>query len=95
MITLPKDDLKKQEILQKIINKFQEDTEYSEQEVNDVINSFEVEDYALIRRELVNFGYLAKNSYQGVYWVLTKNKTAEKLKKIRQNQERINKAGHY
>lgn len=49
MIALPRDDLKKQEILQKIADKFKHDKEYSEQEVNDIIKSFDADDYTLIR----------------------------------------------
>ena len=58
MITLPRDDLKKQEILQKIAKKFKKGKEYYEQEVNEIIKSFDVDDHTLIRRELVNFNYM-------------------------------------
>jgi len=68
MITLPKDDLKKQEILQKIAKKFEKNKEYTEQEVNEIIKSFDIDDYVLFRRELVNFNYLGKDSYRGIYW---------------------------
>ena len=79
MITLPRDDLKKQEILQKIARKFEKDKEYSEQEVNEIIKSFDVDDYTLIRRELVNFNYLGKDSYKGVYWLKKDTLSKEEL----------------
>lgn len=62
MITLPKDDLEKQKILTKIAQKFEKDKEYDEQEVNKIIKSFDVDDYCLFRRELVNFNYFGKDS---------------------------------
>lgn len=61
MITLPSDDLQKQHILQKIAKKFKKGKDYPEQEVNKIINSFDVDDYTLIRRELVNFNYLGRD----------------------------------
>jgi hypothetical protein len=69
MLILPKNDLKKQAILQKIAKKFKKDKEYSEEEINQIIKSFGVEDFALFRRELVNFNYLGKDSYKGIYWL--------------------------
>ena len=69
MLILPKNDLKKQAILQKIAKKFKKDKEYSEEEINQIIKSFGVEDFALFRRELVNFNYLGKDYYKGIYWL--------------------------
>ncbi|MBU1198967.1 MAG: DUF2087 domain-containing protein [Nanoarchaeota archaeon] len=91
MITLPKDDLEKQEILKKIAAKFEEDKTYSEDEVNEMIKSFDVEDHVLIRRELVNFNYLGKDSYKGEYWLKKKELSEEELEKINENQGKINK----
>ncbi len=95
MITLPRDDLKKQEILQKIVEKFEKDKKYSEQEVNGIIKSFDVDDYTLIRRELVNFNYLGKDSYKGIYWLKTKILNQDQLDKIKGNMNRIKKSNFY
>ncbi len=95
MITLPRDDLKKQEILQKIAKKFEKDKEYPEQEVNEIIKSFDVDDYVLFRRELVNFNYLGKDSYKGIYWLKQKKLEDSQLTKIRNTQEKIRKSGFY
>ena len=95
MITLPRDDLKKQEILSKIAKKFQKDKKYTEQEVNEIIKSFDVDDYTLFRRELVNFNYLRKDSYRSVYWLKKKKLDNDQLVKIKNNQERIKKSGFY
>jgi len=95
MITLPRDDLKKQEILQKIAKKLKKDKEYPEQEVNEIIKSFDVDDHVLFRRELVNFNYLGKDSYKGIYWLKKDNLSNEELKKIKSNQDRMTKGNVY
>lgn len=89
MITLPKDDLEKQEILSKIAKKFEKNKEYNEMEVINIIKSFDVDDYVLFRRELVNFNYLGKDSYKGIYWVKKHELTYEEIQKIKLNQEQI------
>jgi len=89
MIIFPRDDLKKQEILQKIAKKFEKDKEYSETEVNNIIKSFDVDDYTLIRRELVNFGYFGKDSYKSLYWVKKFELSQEEKDKIGNNQDKI------
>lgn len=95
MITLPRNDLKKQEILQKIAKKFEKDKKYLEQEVNEIIKSFNVDDYVLFRRELVNFNYLGKDSYKGIYWLKTKKLNHDQLNKIKGNMNRIEKSNLY
>ena len=95
MITLPRNDLKKQEILQKIAKKFEKDKKYLEQEVNEIIKSFNVDDYVLFRRELVNFNYLGKDSYKGIYRLKTKKLNHDQLNKIKGNMNRIEKSNLY
>jgi hypothetical protein len=95
MITLPRDDLKKQEILQKMAKKFKRDKEYTEQEVNEIIKSFDVDDYVLFKRELVNFNYLRKDSYKGIYWLKKDTLSKEELEKIKSTQESMQKGNMY
>ncbi len=95
MIILPRDDLRKQDILSKIAKSFEKDKEYPEQEVNEIIKSFDVEDYALFRRELVNFNYLGKDSYRGVYWLKKDTLSQEELNKVKSNQENVKKSNLY
>ena len=89
MVTLPCDDLEKQKILTKIAQKFAKDKEYDESEVNEIIKSFDVDDHVLFRRELVNFNYLGKDSYRGVYWVKKHELSKEELDKIGKTQSKI------
>jgi len=92
MLSLPKDDLKKQEILSEIAEKFQEGRTYSEEEVNNIMKDCRANDHALFRRELVDFNYLGKDSYKGIYWLKKRRLSEEENKKIAKNQERIDKA---
>ena len=89
MVTLPRDDLEKQKILTKIAQKFAKDKEYDESEVNEIIKYFDVDDYVLFRRELVNFNYFGKDSYRGVYWVKKHELSKEELDKIGKTQSKI------
>ena len=89
MITLPRDDLEKQKILTKIVHKFEKEKEYDESDVNEIIKSFDVDDYVLFRRELVNFNYLGKDSYRGLYWVKKHELSKEELDKIGKTQSKI------
>jgi len=95
MITLPRDDLNKQEILQKIAKKFKKDREYPEQEVNEMIKSFDVDDHVLFRRELVNFNYLGKDSHKGIYWLKSSRLNQDQIEKIGRNMNMIKKSNFY
>ena len=91
MLDLPKDDVEKQSILTIIARKFDSGRQYGEEEVNNLIQTFEVEDFALFRRELVNFGYLGKDSHAGTYWLIKNELSEEELDKIRNRQGKIQK----
>jgi len=93
MLKLPKDDVRKQEILQKIAQKFEKDRFYSEREVNEIIKLFNVEDYALVRRELVNFNYLGIDAYKGSYWSKKKILSDDDLDDIRAVQRKMKGKG--
>ncbi len=88
----PKDDLKKQAILAQIMHEFKKQGKesYSEQEVNSIIIEH-YEDFALIRRELVNFGYLSRDSLKGEYKILKIKLDDEELDRIGQRQKKMEK----
>jgi hypothetical protein len=67
-----KNDFKKQAILIKILPDFEDKIIYSEEDVNKKIMKY-FEDCALIRRELVNFGYMKKDSLKGEYVVIKRD----------------------
>ena len=91
MKILPRNDLKKQEILEKISLKFVMDKKYLENEVNEIIKSFDVDDHVLVRRELINFGYLYRDPYKGEYWIKKYKLTKDELEKIKSRYKKIKK----
>lgn len=74
-----------------ISKKFEKEKTYTENQVNEIIKSFDVDDHTLIRRELVNFNYLGKDSYKGIYWLKTDSHSNEQLEKIKKNMEKVDK----
>lgn len=86
---LPRDDLKKQIILKRIMQDFCGE-EYMEPDVNAIIKKY-FEDFALIRREFVNFGYMLKDSYTGKYTVVKRELSEDDLVKIGKLRERLKK----
>ncbi|MBW3014787.1 DUF2087 domain-containing protein [Candidatus Woesearchaeota archaeon] len=84
---LPKSDVEKQVILKRIMRDFHNDT-YYEVDVNALIKKY-FEDFALIRRELVNFGYMKKDSYTGKYTVVKRKLSEEDIEKIEKLQGKL------
>ena len=76
---MPKNDFKKQAILIRILDEF-EDRIYFEGEVNVIIKKY-FSDFATVRRELVNYGYFSKNSYKSEYKVVKRKLTLKDIKK--------------
>ncbi|MDN6412014.1 MAG: DUF2087 domain-containing protein [Yaniella sp.] len=55
-------------ILLEILTTFETETVYSEKEINAVLRLFHP-DFARLRRELIDYGYLDRNAHTGQYWV--------------------------
>lgn len=66
---VPKNDAMKQIIFKRIIQDFDDGKKYTEDEVNEKIKKY-FDDFAFIRRELINFGYMQRNPYTSMYWVV-------------------------
>ena len=71
LLVIPKKKKNKQELFKYLITKFEENKEYTETEINEVILEF-YEDYSIIRRYLVDYKLLERDDYGKVY----KRKTA-------------------
>jgi predicted transcriptional regulator len=69
---LPRSQVKLLIILDWLATKFERDVKYTEREVNDIVLKHH-EDYASIRRDLVDFGYLRRERGGGKYWVAPEN----------------------
>lgn len=57
-------------VLRWLATKFEPGVQYTEREVNDILTQYHA-DYARLRRELVNFRFLAREGGGGAYWVPT------------------------
>lgn len=77
----PRNDAEKQVLLSRIMQDFEEGKTYSEEEINKIIKKY-FEDFALIRRELVNFGYMQRSPGGVKYKVLKKQLSKEDIAKI-------------
>lgn len=68
LTTLPANRKQRVHVLQYLLERFEPARDYPEKEVNDLLGAFN-EDYATLRRELVDYGYL--NREKGIYRVAT------------------------
>ncbi|HLC85034.1 MAG TPA: DUF2087 domain-containing protein [Candidatus Nanoarchaeia archaeon] len=76
---IPKNDFEKQAILIKLVDLFESGKKYTEQEVNEAIKKY-FEDYTWLRRELFNFGYMQRDPYTGMYWVVKRMLTQDDIR---------------
>lgn len=66
LVSIPASRKQRVFVLQYLLEQFQPGREYPEREVNDLLGAFN-EDFATLRRELVDYGYLVRN--KGIYEV--------------------------
>ena len=59
-------------VLRWLAAQFQPDVQYSERQVNDILTRYH-EDYAGLRRDLVDFGFLRRERDGGKYWLTPEN----------------------
>lgn len=72
----PKNDALKHIILKRIMQDFDFENIYTEKEVDNMIKDY-LDDFTLIRRELVNFGYMHRDPYKGEYKMIKKELTKQ------------------
>ena len=65
---LPKKHKKMIVILQYIIERFESGKKYSEKDVNEIIRDI-FDDYATVRRDLIEFGFMDRKRDCSEYWV--------------------------
>lgn len=66
LVTIPASRKQRVIVLQYLLEQFEPGRDYPEREVNDLLGAFN-EDYATLRRELVDYGYLVRD--KGIYRV--------------------------
>ena len=67
IVQLPASEKKLLVVIKWLAGKFEEGVEYTEKQINEILTRYH-EDYALLRRELVDCRYLARKN--GAYWKL-------------------------
>lgn len=72
IINMPSKAKNKQIVLQHIVKKFDSSIEYSETDVNIILMPLH-DDYVMLRRALVEFGYLDRKADGSRYWVKQKS----------------------
>ncbi len=65
---IPRQEKKLVSVLRWIVMEFKPDVLYTEREVNTLLTQYD-EDYARLRRELVEFGFLRRERGGGKYWL--------------------------
>jgi predicted transcriptional regulator len=75
---LPNKRRKTEVILRWLVTLFQAGRMYSEAEVNEVLKSVYAEDYVSLRRDMVDFRFLRRESGGSKYWLASENENAEK-----------------
>ena len=65
---IPRAEKKKIIILQYVVQKFERNKRYTEKEVNEIISSMH-EDFAALRRYLIEYGFMSRENDGSIYWV--------------------------
>ncbi len=68
IVNIPRSEKKKIIILQYLVQKFERNKKYTEVEVNEVIKQMN-EDFASLRRYLIQYGFMARENNGSIYWV--------------------------
>lgn len=69
IIKIPRAEKKKMVILKYLSQKFQKNKRYTEKEVNEIIKSIH-EDYAALRRYLIQYGFMDREDNGSAYWII-------------------------
>ncbi len=77
---IPANDFLKQAILLKLLDEFEDNKIYSEQEVNEKIKKY-FSDFVWLRRELINFGYMRRDVLKAEYWVVKRELMKDNIRK--------------
>ncbi|SFT06325.1 DUF2087 domain-containing protein [Paenibacillus sp. BC26] len=66
---LPRKEKRKAALLRHVATSFKKGRKYKEVEVNELLKRFMAEDYVTLRRYLVDYGFLDRESDGSVYWL--------------------------
>lgn len=69
LIVYPSKRKNKMLVLEYLVSKFDSEKNYTEKEINEILNQFHTfGDYALLRRDLIEAGFLERNNNGSAYW---------------------------
>lgn len=66
LTTIPRKTKDKTLLFEKLSEQFEENTDYTERETNDILKNY-YDDFAILRRFLVDNGYLVRDDYGSTY----------------------------
>lgn len=66
LTTIPRKTKDKTALFEKLSEQFEENTDYTEKEINDILKKY-YDDFAILRRFLVDNGYLLRDDYGTTY----------------------------
>lgn len=87
MIELPKDSIEKQRVLQKVALALEKNINYSDEQMNNIIETARIDNPNLVKQELVRFEYVRKDG--NGYWLLKDNLSREEVDKLKAEQEKF------
>jgi hypothetical protein len=67
--SFPKKEKRKIAILKHIAGKFDASRKYTEKEVNAVLKAIFADDYATLRRHLIEYGFMDRQGDGSLYWL--------------------------
>ncbi len=80
IVQLPKRQNARRTVLQYLSEQFTPDHIYSEREVNDICNRWHTfDDYFLLRRELIDHGFLRRKKDGSEYWKTSDDRQIEEI----------------
>ena len=69
ILSLPRKQVYRRAVLEYLAEKFQRDRDYSEKEVNQLCQQWHTfNDYFILRRELIEYGFLSRERDGSRYW---------------------------
>lgn len=78
---LPRNDALKQIVLQDLVADLDDDRTYDKSEIDELVGEH-FDDHVLVRRELVNFGYLSQDHLAGTYEVRKRELAEDDFREI-------------
>lgn len=87
MIELPKDSIEKQRVLQKVALALKKGVNYTDEQMDTLIEAVRINNCPLVKQELVKFGYVRKDG--NGYWLLKDTLGEKEVNKLKAEQDKF------